>query len=187
MSTTPKPAAPAAVPPVVEAALAPLITKHVEAALAARPAIISPAAPGRGPALLKYKGMFDTEHPALAALGVRLKAAFLEYEDRTGREKAKALNQPLREWLEKVKSAGVFESVFAQGGNLWARESRSEEIIDVLRPASILLRAGPRIESGYGSKLTIGVINDGVQVQWEGEDEESSESDLDTGDLILGA
>ncbi|NNC00488.1 phage major capsid protein, partial [Corallococcus exiguus] len=42
-------------------------------------------------------------------------------------------------------------------------------------------------ESGYGSKLTIGVINDGVQVQWEGEDEESSESDLDTGDLILGA
>ncbi|CAM4466113.1 phage major capsid protein [Corallococcus exiguus] len=187
MSTPPKLAAPAAVPPVVEAALAPIILKHVEAALAARPAIISPAAPGRAPALLKYKGMFDTEQPALAALGLRLKAAFLEYEDRTGREKAKNLNQPLREWLEKVKSAGVFESVFAQGGSIWARESRSEEIIDALRPASILLRAGPRIESGYGSKLTIGVINEGVHVAWEGEDEESSESDLDTGDLILGA
>ncbi|MBN8466172.1 phage major capsid protein [Corallococcus exiguus] len=187
MPAAPKPPAPAAVPPVVEAALAPLITKHVEAALAARPAITNPAAPGRGPALLKYKGMFDTEQPSLAALGVRLKSAFLEYEDRTGREKSKGLNQPLREWLEKVKSAGVFESVFAQGGNLWARESRSEEIIDVLRPASILLRAGPRIESGYGAKLTIGAINAGVQVQWEGEDEEASESDLDTGDLILGA
>ncbi|RKG95575.1 phage major capsid protein [Corallococcus sp. CA053C] len=171
----------------VEAALAPLIIKHVEAALAARPAITSPAAPGRGPALLKFKGMFDTESPAHALLGVRMKAAFLEFEDRTAREKSKGLNQPLREWLDKVKSAGVFESVFGQGGSLWARESVSEEIIDVLRPASILLRAGPRIESGYGAKLTIGVINQGVQVQWEGEDEESSESDLDTGDLILGA
>ncbi|MCY1043331.1 phage major capsid protein [Corallococcus sp. bb12-1] len=187
MPTTPKPTTPAPVPPVVEAALAPLILKHVEAALAARPAITNHAAPGRGPALLKFKGMFDTESPSHALLGVRMKTAFLEYEDRTAREKSKGLNQPLREWLEKLKSAGVFESVFGQGGSLWARESVSEEIIDVLRPASILLRAGPRIESGYGAKLTIGVINQGVQVQWEGEDEEGSESDLDTGDLILGA
>ncbi|WP_224364220.1 phage major capsid protein [Hyalangium versicolor] len=180
--TNPKPIAPPTIPPEVEAALAPLITKHVEAALASRP-----VPEGRAPAILKYKGMFDTERPAHAALGLRMKAAFLEFEDRTARESVKGKNKQLRDFLDKVKSAGVFESVFSQGGSLWARETVSEEIVDVLRPASILLSAGPRIESGYGSKLIIGVINEGVQVAWEGEDEEASESDQDTGDLILGA
>ncbi|MFP2960271.1 phage major capsid protein [Myxococcus sp. 1LA] len=184
-STKPTPKRPV-VPKAVEVALAPLITKHVEAALASRqPAPVEPG--GKAPAVLKYKGMFDTERPAHAALGLRMKMAFLDFEDRTAREKSQARNQPLREFIDKAKSAGVFEGVFSQGGSIWARETRSEEIIDVLRPASILLAAGCRVESGYGSKLTIGVINEGVSVAWEGEDEEASEGELDTGDLVLGA
>ncbi|QSQ17230.1 phage major capsid protein [Myxococcus landrumensis] len=181
----PKKTAPPTVPPEVENALAPIIIKHVEASLAARQP--APMEPGKAPAVLKYKGMFDTERPAHAALGLRMKMAFLDFEDRTAREKSKTRNAPLREFIDKMKSAGVFESVFGQGGSLWAVETRSEEVIDVLRPASILLSAGCRVESGYGSKLIIGVLNEGVSVAWEGEDEEASESDLDTGDLVLGA
>lgn len=176
----PKSTAPAAVaiPPDVEAVIDQKITRQVESSLAARP---GPAAP----AVLKYKGMFDTERPALAMLGLRLKKAFIEFEDQNNRDKSK--NAHLRDFLDKAKAAGVFESVFNQGGSLWAKETMSEEIIDALRPASILLRAGARTESGYGSKLVIGVINQGVTVAWEGEMEDASESNPDTGDLVLGA
>jgi HK97 family phage major capsid protein len=165
-----------------------LVTKRVEEQLATRlQAAAGGIEPGRAPGILKYKGMFDTERPAHAALGLRIKRAFLEFEDKTGRDSSKARNKGLREFLDKVKGAGVFESVFSQGGSVFARETQSEELIEVLRNSSVLLNMGCRVESDYGSKLTIGVMNAGVDVTWEGEDEEGEDSDLDTGDLVLGA
>lgn len=148
------------------------ITEVVEKALASRPA------PAAAPAVIKSK-MFETKSPALAALGIRAKATFAAAAEKHGWDVGS-----LKEFVGKA--AGIFEGVLEQGG-IWAQETKSSETIEVLRSSTVLLQAGARVESGYGSKLTIGRINEGATATWEGEGAGPAESDLGTGLLQLGA
>jgi HK97 family phage major capsid protein len=189
--TTPAPAPippPPGIPPDVLAQLTPYIeahsTKAVEAALATRP---NPPAPapitGRDVEL-------DMPKPerAKAALGYRAKMLYMAQADQVGEGKKEKYSK-LRRHLERVKAAGVFNSIFEQGGSLFARETVSTDtsLIEVLRSESVLLRAGAMTMTDYGSRLTIGKLTSGVTVYWLDEGEPITKSDVRTGLISLGA
>jgi HK97 family phage major capsid protein len=190
------PPTPAALPPEVEAAIIPIIlkalethgaaivTKSVEAALASRP---NPPAPSPITGRDMEIDMPKSER-LYAALGYRAKSTYLDRADQMGAGKRSEFNG-LRKHLARVKASGVFNSIFEQGGALFARETVSTDtsLIEVLRSESVLLRAGVMTITDYGSRLTIGKLGSGVTVYWLDEGEPITKSDVRTALISLGA
>jgi hypothetical protein len=104
-----------------------------------------------------------------------------------GEPAAQKAIQRLEEYLVKCKAVGQFASLFgADGAQLPVVESR--ELIEFLRPASILLnRPGLRKVSGYGGKFVIGKLNEVPVAYWVVEGQPSDKSKLDAGLLKLGS
>jgi HK97 family phage major capsid protein len=86
-------------------------------------------------------------------------------------------------WVKK--NASAFESVFGQGGSLLSQEY-STEIIELLRPRTVLLRAGARKET-YNGKLNIGRLNGGATAEFVAEGKGPTASKVETGAVILGS
>ncbi|QSQ24858.1 phage major capsid protein [Pyxidicoccus parkwayensis] len=177
---------PATPPPVIPASLKSYIdaeiARGVEAALASRP---NP--PARAPITgkdLQLDLTEDTPQKRLfASLGLRMKAAYLaraRHFDVAGKSEFKGLVA----FMERTKSAGQFLSVFEQGG-AFARETMSTELVALTRPNSILLSAGMRVISDYGSQLSMGSVEDGVKVYWIAEGEPPPPSNVTLGKLVL--
>jgi HK97 family phage major capsid protein len=91
-------------------------------------------------------------------------------------------------YLVAVTKAGQFLSSFVDGGALWSRETVSGEMIEFLRPMSIILgMPGIRTVSGYGSRIQYSKQNTSVTVEWVGEGNGPTASSLTYGEVILGA
>jgi HK97 family phage major capsid protein len=83
------------------------------------------------------------------------------------------------------KSASAFEGVFGQGGSLLSQEY-SSEIIELLRPSTVLLSAGARKET-YNGKLNIGRLNGGATAEFVAEGKAPQTSKVETGAVVLGS
>ncbi len=192
---TQPPAAPPPMPPEVAAAIAPLVqqalethgpalvTKMLEKALADRPNPPAPVTSGARDLQLDV----EPWRVKYAALGFRVKSAYLEAADQRGLGKFEKF-QKLRRFVERVKTTGVFNSLLSQGG-IWARETQStdESLLEVLRSESVLLNAGAMTVSDYGTRLVIGKVTGGVTVYWVAEGAEIPASNPATGLVSLGA
>ncbi|MFY1829130.1 phage major capsid protein [Myxococcus fulvus] len=189
LKTKPKsqPTAPAAPPPLpasMQRAVDAAATRAVERGLASRPNPSAPSPATSGAKDLQMDAPKGQE--ALARLGVRIKAQYVEQAERFG-----IMHKPgmaaLKAYVEKCKAVGAFASIFEQGGAIWARETRSEEVVELLRADAILLRAGARTVSGYGGKFVVGRMNEGPRVFWVGEGQPPEKSEVKTGTVELGA
>ncbi|NPC72927.1 phage major capsid protein [Corallococcus exiguus] len=177
------PAAPA-LPESLQRAVDAAAVKAAEAAVASRP---NPVTPGPVTSGAKDLQMDPPEgRTAQARLGVLIKANYVRSAERLGIADKPGLEK-LKAYVERCKSVGVFAGIFEQGGALYSRETRSEEVIELLREDAILLAAGARTVSGYGGKFTIGRINQGPSVFWVGESQAPEKSDVKTGTIELGA
>nr|WP_228565394.1 phage major capsid protein [Myxococcus sp. AB036A] len=169
----------------MEKAINQAVTIEVASQLAARPT------PSQGHTPITGKDMqFDLSGPTrqkmmYARLGLRMKKEYLA--------RAKAVHahtspsfQGLDSFLERTKSIGHFASVFDQGG-VFTAETVSTELVELTRPNSILLRAGVRTISGYGARLRMGTLDEGVTVYWVAEGEPPPMSGMKTGALVLTA
>ncbi|MFP2897562.1 phage major capsid protein [Corallococcus sp. 4LFB] len=183
-ATAAAPAAPA-IPPHLQAAVDVAVTKGVEAALASRPN------PAQGPLVTGARDLQidlskdDRQARLNAALGLKMKQAYLKQAKHFGRgndEHFKALDA----FLVRVKASGQFAGVFESGG-AFTRETVTSELVELARPNSILLAAGIRTISGYGARLTMGTINEGVKVYWVAEGEPAANSTVKDGTLVLTA
>ncbi|NVJ05229.1 phage major capsid protein [Myxococcus sp. AM001] len=177
---TPKSGAAPALPPHLQRAVDTAVVRGVESALASRPN--APQAPTTSHAKDLLLDV-PKEKRLAAALGYRLKSAYLARAERHG--KAEGMGE-LKKFMERVKAAGLFAGVFEQGG-LWARETWSSELVEVLRPRSILLAAGARTIGGYGAKLNMGTLGQGVTVYWTAEGKPVQKSNPTDGAISLGA
>ncbi|HZH74908.1 MAG TPA: hypothetical protein VEY88_02675, partial [Archangium sp.] len=124
--------------------------------------------------------------------GVALKSVYLARAKTLGittqgEPAAQKAIQRLEEYLVKCKAVGQFASLFgADSAQLPVVES--SELIEFLRPASILLnRPGLRKVSGYGGKFVIGKLNEVPVAYWVAEGQPSDKSKLDAGLLELGS
>ncbi|NTX59558.1 phage major capsid protein [Myxococcus sp. CA051A] len=182
--STPAPSAPPPLPESLQRAIDASATRAVEAAVAGRP---NP--PAQGPIASSAKDL-QMDAPegqaAYARLGVFIKAQYLAAAERHQLMHKDGM-EALKKYVERCKSVGAFASIFEQGGALWTRETRSEEVVELLRADAILLRAGARTVSGYGGKFVVGRINDGPRVFWVGEGQPAEKSELKTGTIELGA
>ncbi|MBJ6762802.1 phage major capsid protein [Myxococcaceae bacterium JPH2] len=195
MSTTTKPKAksttdttpPLALPPQLQRAVEVSATKAVEAAIASRPS----APPNAGPYTSGAKDLqLDLSEPSRQAklyahTGLRMKAAYLARAKALGQAQGEHFDK-LGKFIERTKALGQFASVFEQGGS-FLRETVSTELVELIRPNSILFRAGVRTISNYGAKLTMGVVDEGVQVYWSAEGRPAALSTMKGGALVLNA
>jgi len=110
------------------------------------------------------------------AMGLRLKSLWMHHPMHASKSAATD-----RDWVKK--SASAFESVFSQGGSLLAQQY-SSEVIELLRPRTVLLRAGARKEVFQG-KLNIGRLNGGAVAEFVAEGKAPTISKIDTGAVIL--
>lgn len=183
-ATAAAPAVPA-IPPHLQAAVDVAVAKGVEAALAARPnPAQSPVTSGARDLQIDLT-KDDRQARLNAALGLRMKQAYLKQAKHFGRgndEQFKALDA----FLVRVKASGQFAGVFESGG-AFTRETVTSELVELARPNSILLAAGIRTISGYGARLTMGTINEGVKVYWVAEGEPGTPSTVKDGTLVLTA
>jgi HK97 family phage major capsid protein len=177
------PGAEEAIMQLVERVAAPLITKSVEAALASRPNNPAPA-PITGRDLQLDVPVAQQRH---AYIGFQVKSAYLRAAEQRGLAKTEKF-QRLGNFIERVKTTGVFNSMLAQGG-IWGRETQSTDttLLEVLRSESVLLKAGAMTVTDYGSRLTIGKLTSGVTVYWLAEGEPATKSNVGTGLISLGA
>ncbi|MBE4747757.1 phage major capsid protein [Corallococcus sp. ZKHCc1 1396] len=182
------PPAPATLPPLpahLQASVDAAVIKGVEAALAARPN--NP----QGPIVTNVRDLQldltkDSRQAHLnAALGLKMKQAYLKQAKHFGRGNDEAF-QKLDAFLTRVKAAGQFAGIFESGG-AFTRETVTSEIVELARPNSILLGAGIRTISGYGARLTMGTIDEGVKVYWVAEGEPGTPSTVKDGSLVLTA
>ncbi|MBN9687128.1 MULTISPECIES: phage major capsid protein [unclassified Corallococcus] len=179
------PATPAALPDALQRAVDAAAVKAVEAGFASRPT----PAPVQGPVTSGAKDLQmdpPTGCEAQARMGVRLKALYVQSAERLNIAHRPGIEK-LKSYVERCKSVGIFAGIFEQGGALYSRETRSEEVIELLRADAILLSAGARTVSGYGGKFTVGRINQGPTVFWVGEGQPPAKSDMKTGAVELGA
>ncbi|ATB41137.1 major capsid protein [Cystobacter fuscus] len=112
------------------------------------------------------------------AIGLRMKSLWMHHPMHAAKSDAST-----QAWVKK--SASAFESVFGQGGSLLAQEY-SSEIIELLRPRTVLLRAGARKET-YNGKLNIGRLNGGAVAEFVAEGQAPKTSKVETGAVILGS
>lgn len=110
------------------------------------------------------------------AMGLRMKGLWMHHPMHASKSA-----RGDREWVEK--SASAFATLFAQGGSLLA-EQWSSEIIELLRPRTVLLRAGARKQVFQG-KLNIGRLNGGAVAEFVAEGKAPTISKVDTGAVIL--
>ena len=159
-------------------------TVAVEAALASRPN--PPAsAPITGKDLQLDLSEETRQKQLYARLGLRLKQEYYGRAKHFGLTNTDHFKR-LGAFLERTKAAGQLLGVFEQGG-LFARETVSTELVELTRPNSILLAAGIRTVSDYGTQLTMGTIDEGVQVYWVAEGEPPTPSTVKGGRLVLQA
>ncbi|MBL0698943.1 phage major capsid protein [Comamonas sp. JC664] len=184
-TTSPRPAAPAALPQVMETAINKAATIAVEAAIASRPAPAAAHAPITGKDLQLDLSQDTRQKRLYAALGLRLKSAYLGMAGNFGLAKEEKYKN-LGAFLERTKAAGQFVSIFDQFG-AFARETVSSELVELCRPNSILMAAGIRTVSDYGAQLTMGTIDEGVKVHWVGEGDGPPVSTMKGGRLVLQA
>ncbi|MBM7117629.1 phage major capsid protein [Archangium primigenium] len=157
----------------VPKALQKLVDASVQKAVAADRALRTQTAPadvsGKGAA-----GKIDMR----TAIGLRLKSLYMNHPllgiQASDSEKA---------WVKK--SASAYEGVYGQGGSL-LREEYSSEIIEFLRPATALLRAGARTQT-YVGRLTIGRLNGGAVAQFVSEAQAPTVSEVKTSAVVLGS
>lgn len=112
----------------------------------------------------------------LAAMGLRMKGQWMNHPMHSAKS-----GQSERDWVKK--SASAYESLFAQGGSL-LRQEYSSEVIELLRPKTVLLRAGARQETFTG-QLVIGRLNGGAVAEFVAEGKAPTISTLQTGAVIL--
>lgn len=185
MSTnTTQPAAKSEIPKDLLPAFDAHFTQNFESAFAAKMATL----PTQQPRISDVKDLqldVPKEKLLYAHLGLRLKTKYME--------RAKASQQAtgehwdkLDKFLMRTKAAGQFASVYEQGGN-FLRETVSSELVELVRPNSILMRAGVRSVSGYGAKLTMGTQDSGVQVYWAAEGQPATTSTVQGGAISLTA
>lgn len=122
------------------------------------------------------KGNTQPRPDVRLALGLRLKGMWMSHPMHA----AKAMDTH-RDWAKK--SAGPFESLFGQGGSLF-RQEYSSEIIEMLRPKTVLLKAGVRTET-YENQFNIGRLNGGAVAEYVAEGKAPATSKLDTGAVML--
>lgn len=181
--STPAAGAVPPLPPSIQRAIDVATTRAAEAAVASRP-----AAPAHTP-VTGQDMQFDLSEPTrqkmlYARLGLRMKSAYLERANHFGVSKQGEVYKKLGDFLTRTKSLGQLVTALELGG-IFAKETVSTELVELTRPNSILLAAGIRTVSGYGTSLTIGSIDDGVQVYWVGEGEPPERSGVKTGALSL--
>ena len=128
------------------------------------------------PAATAGKSSGDGKMNLRLALGLRLKGMWMNHPMHV----AKSLDSH-RDWVKK--SAGPFESIFGQGGSL-VRQEYSSEVIELLRPKTVLLKAGVRTET-YEGQLNIGRLNGGAVAEYVAEGKAPTASKLETGAVIL--
>ena len=112
------------------------------------------------------------------AVGLRLKGMWMNHGMHSAKSSANA-----KDWVKK--SASAYEGVFGQGGSL-LKEEFSGEVIELLRPGTVLLRAGSRKET-YNGKLTIGRLNGGATAEFVAEATAPKTSKVETGAVVLGS
>ncbi|RKH09322.1 phage major capsid protein, partial [Corallococcus sp. CA047B] len=173
-----------ALPESLQRAVDAAAVKAAEAAIASRP---NPVVPGPVTSGAKDLQLDPPEgRMEHARLGVRMKALYVQSAERLGVAHKPGIDK-LKAYVERCKSVGVFSGIFEQGGALYSRETRSEEVVELLRADAILLAAGARTVSGYGGKFTVGRLNQGPSVFWVGESQAPDKSDIKTGTVELGA
>jgi|GEM_PF-3897745 len=171
-------------PPSMQRAVDASVTRSVEAAIASRPA--APAhTPITGKDLQLDLSDESRQTKRFAALGLQMKKTYFERAKAIGLDKEERF-KTLGAFLERAKSVSHFASVFAQGG-AFVQETVSTELVELTRPFSILMKAGVRTISGYGSRLRMGTIDEGVKVFWVAEGEPAQASGIKDGALVLTA
>ncbi|HEX5750017.1 MAG TPA: phage major capsid protein [Archangium sp.] len=156
-------------PKVIQRAIAAETAKAMAAELARRTSAAPADTAGKG-----AKGPSRDE--LRVAMGLRIKSLWANHPMHASKSSAS-----LRDWVKK--SASAYESLFSQGGSLLAQEY-SSEIIELLRPKTVLLRAGARKEVFTG-KLNIGRLNGGATAEFVAEGKAPTINKIDTGAVIL--
>lgn len=137
--------------------------------MASRPAPAQPAVPGKG-------AKSFTREEIRAAVGLRIKSLWMTHP-----LYASKATDAARQAVQKAASA--YESVYGQGGSLLSQEY-SSEVIELLYPSTVLLRAGA-LKQTFVGKLNVGRLNGGATAAFVAEGVAPPINKLETGAVIL--